>query len=224
MDVEAFIRRHPILWHMGEAGAWPKMQRYGLLSTTALLDLFGYSGEERRRIEFERRTETVEIMHQEYGTALIRDNLPLREQFLADCLEDMTVREWYELLNRKTFFWVSKERLERLLGARAYRNRAHDIVTIDTRQLVERDLGRITLAPINTGSTLYPSAPKRGHATFQRIQDYDLEAMIRRRGRRDAIVELAVDYAVCDVEEITLVVERRFRDRICEVLWERPAP
>jgi hypothetical protein len=79
---------------------------------------------------------------------------PLREQFLAECLEDMTAREWYELLNRKTFFWVSKECLERLLRARAYRNRTHDIVTVDTRQLVERDLDRLTLAPINTGSTL----------------------------------------------------------------------
>jgi hypothetical protein len=207
---------------MAEAGSWPKMQRYGLLSTTALLDLFDYSGEERQSIESERRTETVEITHPEYGTAIIRDNLPLREHFLAECLDGMTAREWYELLNRKVFFWVSKARLERLLGARAYRNRAHDIVTVDTRQLVERDLDRITLAPINTGSTLYPSAPRRGHNTFQRIQDYDLEAMVRRRGHRDAIVELAADYAVCDVEEITLVVERRFRDRICEVLWGRP--
>ena len=137
MDVEDFICQHPVLWQM--AGSWPKMQRHGLLSTTALLDLFCYTGEERRRIESERRTGTLEIMHQEHGTALIRDNYPLREQlFLAECLEDMTVREWYELLNRKTFFWVSKERLERLLSARAYRNRAHDIVTVDTRQLVER--------------------------------------------------------------------------------------
>ena len=44
--------------------------------------------------------------------------------------------------------------------------------------------------------------------------------MIRRRGRRDIIVELAVDYAVSNVEDIALVVKRRFRDRICKVLWE----
>jgi hypothetical protein len=45
--------------------------------------------------------------------------------------------------------------------------------------------------------------------------------MIRRRGRRDAIVELVVDYAVSDVREIALAVEQRFRDWISEVLWER---
>jgi hypothetical protein len=221
MDIEAFIRRHPVLWHMAEAGAWPKMQRQGLLSTTALLDLFEYSGEERRRIESARRTESIEIGYRDHDTAIIRDNLPLREQFLAKSLEDMTASEWYELLNRKTFFWVSKERLQRLLGARAYRNRAHDVVAVETRRLVERDLDRITLAAINTGATLYPSAPQRGRNTFQRIQDYDLDAVVRRRGRKDAIVELAVDYAVRDIEEVAFLVERWFRNQVCEVLWER---
>lgn len=206
---------------MAEAGAWPKMQRQGMLSTTALLDLFGYSGDERRRIESERRTEMIEIGPREHDTALIRDNLPLRERFLAESLEGMTATEWYELLNRKTFFWVSKGRLERLLGARAYRNRAHDVVAIETRRLVERDLDQIALAPINTGAALYPSAAARGRATFQPIQDYDLEAMIGRRGRKDAIVELAVDYAVRDIEEVAFLVERRFRDRVYEVFWER---
>lgn len=45
--------------------------------------------------------------------------------------------------------------------------------------------------------------------------------MIRWRGRRDAIVELAVDYAVRDIEEVAFLVERRFRDQVRDVLWER---
>ncbi len=158
MDIEAFVHRHPRLWHMAEAGAWPKVRHHGLLSTTALLDLFEYSGEERRRIESELRAETIAITHPQHGTALIRDNRPLRKQFLAESLEGMTVGEWCELLNHKTFFWVSEARLEKLLGARAYRNRAHDVITVDTRRLVERDLDRITLAPINSGVALYPNA------------------------------------------------------------------
>ncbi len=197
------------------------MQRQGLLSTTALLNLFEYSDDERRPIESERRTESIEIGHREHGTALIRDNLPLRERFLNDSLEDMTATDWYELLNHKTFFWVSRKRLEGLLGARAYSNRSHDVVAVETRRLVERDLDRITLAPINTGSALYPSAARRGRNTFQPIQDYDLEAMIRRRRRKDAVVELAVDYEVRDIEEVAFLVERRFRNQVCDVLWER---
>jgi hypothetical protein len=65
--------------------------------------------------------------------------------------------------------------------------------------------------------------PPRGRHTFQRIEDYNLEAMVRRRRHGNALVELAVDYAVRDIEEVALVVEHRFRDQLCEVLWKRPS-
>ena len=138
MDTETLINRHPTLWHMAEVGAWPKIREQGLLSTSALLDLFGYAGEERRRIEAERRLKAVQITHPDHGTALIRDNAPLHEQRLLACLEDMSPREWYTLLNRKVFFWVSQERLEGLLNARLYRDREHDVIVIDSRQLTDR--------------------------------------------------------------------------------------
>lgn len=221
MEIEAFIERHPRLFHMAEEGAWPHIRQHGLLSTTALLDLFHVTGDERLAIESERRPAIVEIEHPERGRALIRDNKPLREQFLVECLDGMSPREWYELLNRKVFFWVRPERLDTLLQARAYRNRAHDVLTLDTRALLDRHDDDVTLAPINTGATLYPSAPARGPDTFQRIRDYDLAAMVRRRGHADAIVELAVDYAVPDVEDLVIRVERRRRDEPPTVLWER---
>lgn len=221
MDIEDFIQRYPQVFHMAEEGTWGRMQERGLLSTTALLDDFGYAGAERLPIESERRPKSVTITHKETGeTAVIRDNLPLREQFLVPCLVDMTPRTFYELLNRKTFFWVSSERLERLLSARAYRNRPHDVLTVDTQSLVNRHGDDITLAPINTGATLYPSAPPRGADTFQPIQRYDYPAMVRWRGRKDAVVELAVDYAVPGIAELVVRVERRYRDEVQAVLWE----
>lgn len=219
IDVDAFIERHPRVFHMAQAGAWPTIHERGLLSTTALLDLFEYGGTERRLIESARRAEMVTIEHPMYGRAVIRDNKPLREQLLADCLEDMTTVQWYELLNRKTFFWVSPAKLAKLLNARAYRNHAHDVLVVDTRKLLERNLDRIALAPINTGATLYPSASPRGSRTFRPIAAYDLPAMIRRRGKADAITELVVDYSVSSIEDVVVRVERRERDRMTDVLW-----
>lgn len=219
MDPENLIVRHPRLFHMAEAGSWDSIRTRGLLSTTALLDLFEYSGEQRRAIESARRAEMTKIEHPVHGTAVIRDNKPLREKFLTACLTDMTAVQWYELLNRKTFFWVSPARLSRLLKARAYRDRAHDVLVVDTRKLVERDVERIVLAPINTGATLYPSASRRGSHTFRPVADYDFRAMIRRRGKDDAITELAVDYAVPAIEDVAIRVERREGDRMINVLW-----
>jgi hypothetical protein len=222
LEVEAFIQRHPRLFHMAEAGAWPGIQRDGLLSTTALLDLFEYSGDERLAIESQRRSSLVTIVHKRTGAgAVIRDNIPLREQFLAECLTDMTPQEWYELLNRKTFFWVSEERLETLLRARAYRSRPHDVITLDTRALAERELDRITLAPINTGATLYPTASPRGTDTFKTVVDYPLEDRVRWRGAKDAIIELAVDYELQNIEELALLVQRRQGNEALETLWSR---
>ena len=39
--------RWPRLYHMAEAGSWPSIKERGLLSTTALLDLFELEGESR---------------------------------------------------------------------------------------------------------------------------------------------------------------------------------
>ena len=213
--------RHPRLFHMAEEGAWPHIQRHGLLSTTALLDRFGVQGDERFRIESMRRPDMIEISHVAHGRALIRDNKPLREQFLLQCLDGMSAREWYETLNRKVFFWVRPERLDTLVGARAYRNRAHDVLIVDTRALLDRHRDDVTLAAINTGATLYPSAPRRGASTFVPVGDYDWVAMKRWRGAANAIVELAVDYAVPDVADIALRVERRRKDEAAVVLWAR---
>jgi hypothetical protein len=207
MEVEEFIARHPRLFHMAEAGAWASVREHGLLSTSALLDLFEYDGSERKAIESEHRSQIVQIIHPRTGaTAMIRDNKPLRSQFLAACLEGMSMRQWYELLNRKVFFWVSEARLEGLLKARAYKNRPHEVITIDTAALLARGTHGVTLAPINTGATLYPSAPPRGRDTFKAIDEYPLTKYVRWRGQANAIVELAVDYEVPAVEEVALSV------------------
>ena len=205
---------------MAEEGAWPYIQQHGLLSTTALLDLFEIDGAERHQIESMRRPQIVEITHPLHGRALIRDNKPLREQFLETCLDGVTTQQWYELLNRKVFFWVRAERLETLLGARAYRSRAHDVLTIDTRKLLTRRESDVSLACINTGSTLYPNAPTRGLSTFQSVEVYDWEGARKRRGA-NAIVELAVDHSVPEVADIVVRVERRRAAEPTEVLWER---
>ena len=207
---------------MAEEGSWSSIRRIGLLSTTALLDLFEITGDERNAIESQKRARIFEITHPKHGRALVRDNKPLREQFLSQCLEGMTSRQWFELLNRKVFFWVQRGRLEKLLTARAYRKRRHDVLTIDTRALLERHLSSVTLCPINSGATLYPTATRRGPETFRSLADYDLPAMVKWRGAADAIVELTVDYSVPNIESLTSRVERRFNGEPPVVLWEKP--
>jgi hypothetical protein len=207
--VEEFVETYPRVFHMAEAGTWPQIQRHGLLSTTALLDLFEVEGSERLAIESTRRPEMVRIEHPAHGAARIRDNKPLRERELLRCLDGMSPQQWFELLNGKVFFWLSERRLESLLGARAYRDRPHDVLTIDTASLIARHGGTARLASINTGATLYPNAPIRGAHTFMPIDQFDYEQARQRRGRRDAVAELTIEYAVPDIEAVAVAVERR---------------
>src|SRR5437763_1911223 len=119
MNVSDLVAHYPCLYHMAEDGSWPSIREHGLLSTTYLLDLFGYSGSERTQYEAQRRAETVEISHQTYGCASLRDQKPMTDSALRRCLHGITPTEWYRLLNGRVFFWLTEERLVTLLQGRA---------------------------------------------------------------------------------------------------------
>jgi hypothetical protein len=190
------------------------------LSTTALLDLFGIAGQQRYQIESCHRPTSVEIHHPLHGVALIRDQAPMREGSLEKCLEGMSLRAWYELLNRRAFFWLTEARLETLLGAKLYRNQEHTVLTIETASLLARHPDRVTLSPINSGNTLY-NPPSRGQHTFRSVADYPFEERRKTRGLANAIAELAVDYSVPDLSNHTLTVERRRGTEVLERIYSR---
>ena len=204
---------------MAEYGSWPSIQRYGLLSTGALLDLFEVTDAARNAVVRCRRTTSVVLNHPDRGTAVVRDQLPLSEDLLARCLTDMTLAEWLAVLNSRVFFWLTRENLTKLLCARAYRDREHDVLVVDTARLVSSYGDKITLSPINSGSTLYNPQP-RGSQTFLPIQSYPFDERRKRRGLSNAVIELAVDRGVAAIDEMTLRVEEWRCDQFLRVIWE----
>ena len=215
LDVEAVVARYPCLYHMAERGSWPSIQRRGLLSTRALVELFEVPDEQRTAILSRRRPRSVPIGHPEHGSALIRDQIPLSESALQHCLDGATPREWYEILNGLVFFWLDNKRLEGLLGARAYRGRQHTVITVDTAALLARHADRTYLSPINSGSTAYKPA-RRGRDTFVRLRQYPEEWWTKRR-----VAELAVEYGVPDIADLTVSVEEWQDGQMVQAIWER---
>ncbi|MDP8971578.1 MAG: hypothetical protein M3N45_00040 [Actinomycetota bacterium] len=213
MKTERLISRYPTLYHMAEDGSWESIRRHGLLSTSALLDRFEIEDEQRSAIESARRPEIVRIEHPDYGTALVRDNKPMQEKALERCLHGMTPREWYEHLNGRVFFWVDRKRLLKLLGARAYRERPHLVLEVDTAGLLERHAERLSLSPINSGATFALGPAPRGPDTFRRMDDHP-------DGK--PIVELSVDYSVPDIAQFTLGVGRWWGTEELEEVWSHP--
>lgn len=221
VSAETLIARFPRLYHMAAKGCWPTVERYGLLSTSALLDLFEVNGSERSRLESAHRPTSERIRHPKYGEATVRDQIPMSDAGLARCLEDgLTPQDWYRLLNSKVFFWLTIERLNRLLGANAYRDAAHTILTVDTEAVLANHAGRVQLSPINSGCTK-PYPHPRGKSTFQPPSTYPFAAYEHARRRREPVVELAVEGGVPDIRDLVIRVEERRSGGRSRIIWTR---
>ena len=205
-ELDELRNKHPTLYHMAELGSWPHIREHGLRSTTALLNLFEVPGDKRLQIEERHRPGKVPIEHPKWGRAIVRDQIPMTDAGLLRCLPpNLSPADWYKILNAKVFFWLSRDRLLTMLKAGAYRHDAHDVLEVDTRALVDAYRGSIWLSPMNSGCTK-PYPHPRNKQTFSRIPDYPYT----RRPRRERAVELAIDYAVPDIEKfVTRVVEMR---------------
>lgn len=208
MDPAELVQRFPRLYHATDSQAWEGISAHGLLSTSALLDLFDVPESDRLAIESARRPECVLIEHPEVGRAVIRDNKPMSDEQLGRCLVGMSPADYYRLLNARVFLWPTKARLENHLSARSYRGAPQLVITIDTAILVERHLARLKLSPINSGATVR-RPPSRGAHTFVPVANYDFEARRKQRGVAQALAEVTVEHGVFDLADSIVAVERR---------------
>lgn len=221
VTTRVLVERFPRLYHMAERGSWPSIRRHGLLSTSALLDLYEVTGAERARLERAHRPESVELVHPKLGRAVIRDQKPMDDQGLRRALTDgLTPEDWYRILNAKVFFWLTEDRLNRLLGARAYRGLRHDVLVVDTRELLSEHAEEVVLSPLNSGATK-PMPFPRGRSTFLRMDEYPFDVWDKKRSRQDPVVELAVRRAVPDIERFIVRVYEDGGGAPRTVLWER---
>jgi len=222
MTIEELLSAYPRLWHMAMDGSWPSIEKHGLLSTSALLDLYGYSGEKRRVIEAQHRSDSIQIAADGLPGAVVRDQKPMSDSALEKCLLDgLTPEDWYRTLNKKCFFWLSRKRLQRLLGARAYRADPQIVLTIDTASLVRANEKNVLLCPYNSGSTIMKPV-KRGKGTFLTVSDYDYASWKKLRGKEDAVAELVITSGVTDIRDHVLAVHRVHEEKAA-LLWRSPS-
>lgn len=209
-ELEEVIADCPTLFHMAERGSWDSIRERGLLSTSALLDLYEVTGSLRETIESTRRPTSVPLDANGLPRAVVRDQIPMTDADLRRCLPDhMTPTNWYELLNAKVFFWLTRDRLHRLTGAAAYRDKSHDVIEVDTRSVIEAHRDKIWFCPMNSGNTK-PMPHPRDESTFLRIEDYPYSHWRARRKRGERVVELALDHSVPDLSRyVTRVIVMR---------------
>jgi hypothetical protein len=125
------------------------------------------------------------------------------------------------MLNARVFFWLTRERLLRLLRAGSYAEQEHDVLEVDCGSLVEAYRAQITLCPMNSGCTK-PFPHPRGLDTFKGIEAYSYDHW-RRKGRKrgERVVELSVLHSVPDIARFVRRVTVMQGETIKAVLWEQ---
>ena len=219
VSVDELIARYPRLYHVSELGSWEGMRRHGLLSTTALLDLFEITGRTREDLESSHRPESRTIEHPAHGRAVLRDQKPMDDSGLRRALRDgLTPHDWYRLLNRHVFFWVDNSRVTRLLQARAYRSLRQTLVTVRTEDLLRQYSPRTVLSPLNTGATK-PMPHPRGRDCFLPLDQYPLAEWDHKRRGKEPVVELSIEYGVPNLVDFVESVELVGRGEPAERIW-----
>ncbi|WP_223297433.1 DUF7002 family protein [Catenulispora acidiphila] len=219
---DELINKYPVLYHMAEEGTWPSIQKRGLLSTQALVDLYNPEPAVKNSILGAVRRSSIALDNPVLGRTIIRDQRPLK--FLDKCLLPGTSpQQFLDVLNGRVFFWLARHRLETLLSARLYRDKQQTVLHVDTGRLMERYGDEVELAPYNTGSMHIPNAPRRGKDVFVAVDDYPYDDWRVQRGSKgDAVVELTVPYAVPDISDMTLRVESWSGGDVVDVIYSAP--
>ena len=209
MHSRDLIRLYPELFHVAADDSWPQIARHGLLSPTALVTRWGVKqGGPQAAILGRRRRESRVLEHPEYGTAVLRHQKALHEPSLEESLDDMTVSEWYDLLNDRVFFFLQRTRMETVLGAPLYRDDAHTVITVNTTSLVAAYEDEIELSAINSGYAQRRSTEPRGRDTFQSIDEFRHPSRTHAATKTQDVAELAVRRGVRDVRDHIVRVER----------------
>lgn len=201
-----FENAYPTLFHISLARDVEQVLRFGLLSTTALLDLCEIEGDERIRIEGQQRPKAVPIRHPVHGEFLINDQAPMNVVALSKCLTDLTTQQWCESLNRRVFLWPTRERVARHIGAKLVTGTRRIVLAFDTPSIFETlDVDLFELSPINSGNTMRKAVP-RGSGTFRRFRDYPFHERRKSKGLKGAVAEVSYPYAITPTQLASIQV------------------
>lgn len=203
---------------MAEADTWTSIRNRGLLSATAAIDALGVAGTRRAQLESGHRPEMMSLRPGHADDIVLRDQRPMPPGRLRHALPpELTPERWYELINSKVFFWVSSERLGRLL--RSYGTVQHDVLRVDTASLLANHADRTWLCHMNSGNT-WPIPHRRDAEIFKRIPDYPVN---NAGNPAKEVVELVIDYAVPDIANHVVDVRRMRADEVLGIVWSRPS-
>lgn len=179
-------------YHLAHKSNLESIRKYGLLSTSLLLNKIELEATRKMQIIEEHRPKNVILP----GGLVIRDQSPMPPNALSKVLpEGMVPSDWYRLMNSFLFLWPDRERVER-------HRHAHGgdaelvLLVLDAKKIIQDLPERVFVSPINSGFALRKAAP-RSEKTFVPSAEWlatgwPQEGNGKRRPRSFLPVEIAI--------------------------------
>ena len=218
MRAEELWHHYPVLYHIAWGGSWPSIEKHGLLSTEALLRLYGKDEEEIAGLTRSRRGHWVPINCPRRPPAVLRDQKPMTDAGLVRALRGTAEPwQWYELINSMVFFWPTRLRLKTMITASAYEEVKHDVLVVDCETLVRLAGRDIRLSRMNSGCTK-PMPHPRDMGLFKRLEDYSFPARPSPSVVAKAVAEVCVVDRVECIADAVLEVVRGSADDVLDAI------
>ena len=165
MDLDALVARFPRIWHVTFPGGWGGINRSGLRSTLDLLESAGRSDEAKAVRPDITTVSTADV------DATLRNQAPNRKD-PAPYLDGVTVEEWWQLVNGRSYFFPTREDADKMIETNLEQGHSQEVLTFETRRLLGPVADSIHVSTVSAGVFPRTAGPARGHGTFQRLADY----------------------------------------------------
>jgi hypothetical protein len=167
MTPEQFLNRCKTICHVGPAGVWEQISRYGFRTAEQLILDADLTDEERQRLLSEPRREAMRL-HVRGQDVTLRDQGPLfARKDLKSALESgLDVSDWIHLLNQRVYFFTDQTSMQKLLNKYVEVDGAQDVVWLSPLKLLETEGLQLELASQNAGAIARRSGPQKTAETF----------------------------------------------------------
>ena len=145
MTPEEFLNRCKTICHVGPAGVWEQISRYGFRTAEQLILEADLTDEERHRLLSEPRREAIRL-HVRGQEVTLRDQGPLFARKDLQSVKDIALdfSDWIHLLNQRVYFFTDQTSMQKLLDKYVQVDGAQDVIWLSPLKLLETEGVRLS--------------------------------------------------------------------------------
>ena len=166
MTPDQFLARCSQLWHVGAPGSFESIAVNGLRTAQQSIDAADLDDEARAALHGTPREASVHLVV-DGQKIVLRDQAPLLKGDLTKFLEPgVSTEDWVKVLNRRTYLFTDRARMETMLHKYAQLDGAQEVVAFSPLRLFDAAGPKIELSAQNASAGARRTDTPKGRDTF----------------------------------------------------------